>query len=292
MGTALAAAAGCEEQTPHNLRALSTKDLMAANATPKGTFGVGTYHIGLVADGTVVPEPMKALFASGRFNRVPVINGTNRDEFAWFQAMVELATGHVLTEEEYPHVVEPVLSVASDAALLGAVVPPEAIPDVLARYPVSAHPGPSGALAAIVGDCGLICNGNRRTTRIFERYVSEVYSYEFDVPDSPVSSPSVSFPYGSSHVQELQYLFPLFKGGGGVSRELRPPQQRLAKQMVHYWTNFAKRGTPNAETPQAPIWPVYDSEEDNVMALRVPEPTVLSAFGDTHNCDFWDPFAQ
>lgn len=74
MGTALAAAAGCEEQTPQNLRALPTRDLMAANATPKGTFGVGNYHIGLVADGTVVPEPMKALFERGRFNRVPVIN--------------------------------------------------------------------------------------------------------------------------------------------------------------------------------------------------------------------------
>ncbi|MET7508475.1 carboxylesterase family protein [Streptomyces albidoflavus] len=290
-GVALAKAAGCEKQTADALRALSTADLLAANRMPEGEFGVGRFHIGPVVDGEVLPEPMRDLFATGRFHRVPFVNGTNRDEFTWFQAMVELNTGHVLDAESYPRLLGPLLDVASAGQLLGTTVPPEAVPEILGRYPVDAYENASRAAAAAIGDCGIITAGGRRTTRAVRRHVPQVYAYEFDVPDAPVAWPPVSFSYGSGHVQEVQFLFPGFAGGGGVRHELNEPQKALARHMVAYWTTFARTGDPNGPgSSGSPRWPVYEAGADTVLSLRAPLPEVTTSFSRTHHCDFWDQF--
>ena len=39
----------------------------------------------------VLPETLRTAFATGNFNRVPIINGTNRDEWRLFVALSELA---------------------------------------------------------------------------------------------------------------------------------------------------------------------------------------------------------
>lgn len=288
-GVALATAAGCIEQNPANLRSIPTADLMAANAVPDGEFGVGPYHIGLVADGTVVPAPMRELFTSGRFHAVPVINGINRDEFAWFQAMVELATGQTITNEIYPAVVGPVLSVATEGQLLSMTIPPDAVPEIVRRYPAEAHPGAARALAAAVGDAGVIYEGGWRTTRLLKARIADVYAYEFDVPDAPAPWPEASFPYGSAHVQEVQFIFPLFHGADGTARPLSPAQQRLSEQMVAYWTAFARTGDPN-NSGDTPAWPRYDVDTDGFLLLSTPEPHVITPFAATHNIEFWGQF--
>ncbi|MDX6741680.1 carboxylesterase/lipase family protein [Actinocorallia sp. A-T 12471] len=292
VGVALATAAGCTDQTPENLRALTTKELLAANRMPDGEFGVGRFHLGPVVDGEVLPAPIGELFRSGRFHQVPFINGTNKDEFTWFQAMVELNTGMLIEDAAYPHLIGPLFEVASASQLLGTTVPPEAVPEILERYPLEKFENAARAAAAAVGDCGVITAGGRRTTRTVRRFVPRVYAYEFDVPDSPVAWPSVSFSYGSAHVQEVQFLFPGFAGGGGTRHELSGPQRVLAGHMVRYWTNFARYGDPNGEGGDAPYWPVYDAEADAVLSLTAPEPAVTSTFSATHHCDFWDGFYE
>ncbi|MET9255618.1 carboxylesterase family protein [Streptomyces sp. NPDC003717] len=294
VGTALAEAAGCADQTPAALRALPTAALLAANRMPDGEFGVGRFHIGPVVDGEVLPEPLRDLFRTGRFHRVPFVNGTNHDEFTWFQAMVELNTGLVIDADSYPKLLGPLLEVAAAGQLLGTTVPAEAVPEILARYPVEKYGNASRAVAAAIGDCGVITAGGRRTTRLIGRHVPHVYAYEFDVPDAPVAWPPVSFSYGSGHVQEVQFLFPGFAGGGGVRRDLDERQQTLARHMVAYWTNFAHSGDPNEgpATTDAPHWPRYDPEADALLSLRAPRPEVTTSFAQAHHCDFWDAFYE
>lgn len=287
-GIDLATAAGCTIQNPAALRSLTTAQLMEADDMGHQLLGAGKFHIGLVADGQVIPESMPDLFTSGRFNRVPVMNGVNRDEFAWFQAMLEVNTGLVVPEEAYAQALAGAFAALGPSPLLGCQINDDVVPDILERYPSSAHPSPARALAAAIGDCGFITAGGRQTARILRQFVSDVFVYEWDVPDSPVSWPGVSFPYGSGHTQEIQYLFPRFCGGGGVAHDLDDAQQRLAGQMVQYWTTFARRGNPNAESPVAPEWPVYDPEEDAIMSLSLPEPHVTKTFAADHHCDFWD----
>jgi para-nitrobenzyl esterase len=227
---------------------------------------------------------MRNLFSTGRFNQVPIINGTNRDEYTWFQAMAEIATGHVITAAEYP---------ARLTATFGAAVSPT----IQGLYPLDKFPSPSNALAAAVGDNAFVCNGARRSNRVVKRFVKDVFEYEFDVPSSPVPWPPVSFPYQSPHTVEIQYLFPLFHGGSGDIHQLNKSQQRLAAQMVQYWTTFAHTGSPNGERGRhgktdLPYWPRYDERVDSVLSLRLPEPVVVTGFGDRHNCDFWDSLFQ
>ena len=292
-GVALASAAGCKEQTPETLRALSTSDILAANAMPPGTFGIGQYTVGVMEDGVVVPGSLRQKFATGCFNQVPLLMGVNKDEFSWFQAMMEIATGQVISPEAYPQALARTLQAVGHIRLASLDLPTEALNDVLRRYPVDSHPSPSRTLAAAVGDAGMISAAGRRTARIMKKFVHEVYVYEFDVPNSPTPWPEVSFPYGSAHTSELQYLFPLFHGASGKAQPLAESQRQLAKQMVLYWTSFARRGTPNPDAPEAvgsPHWPVYNGQEDNVMLLSAPKPEMIGGWGERHHSDFWDSF--
>ena len=291
VGKALAAEAGCDHQTGENLRALTTRQIMDADGMATAPLCASRFQVGLMTDGEIISGPMGDLFTTGRFHRVPIVNGTNRDEFTWFLAMLELATKQVVTNDTYPDVFRDLFSLFAKHPLIGAEIPPSALPEILARYPVSDFSSPSSAAAAVLGDCGLISAGGRLTTRLLQRHAPVVYAYEWNVPDSPVAWPAASFPYGSGHTQELQYLFPRFAGGCGTPSELNAEQADLARQMVAYWTTFAHSGTPNDPSKDTPIWAPYKPETDNVMELRADGgPHMADGFGQWHHSDFWDRF--
>lgn len=293
-GIDFACAVGCEEQTSTTLRLISTKKIIAADALAEGTFGIGKFPFGLMEDGKVVPKSLREKFSSGQFNQVPIMIGVNRDEFSWFQAMMELRSGMTITAETYPSVLADTMDSLNKLHLNGVIVPPDAIHEIIQLYPAASYPSPSRALATAVGDAGIISTAGRRTTRILKQFVVDVYAYEFDVPDTPSAWPEVSFPYGSAHTLELQYIFPLFHGGSGKKQPLTEPQQQLARAMVNYWTTFSRHGTPNvvkdAELSSAPNWSVYKPCHDNVMLLCAPTPIMTDAWGSRHNSDFWDSF--
>lgn len=299
-GVALTTAAGCTEQTAESLRRTSTEDLMAADALEEGVFGIGKFPFGLMEDGKIVPGNLREIFSSGGFNRVPMIVGVNRDEFAWFQAMMELRSGRIVSAETYPETVASTIDLLNKLHLNGVTLPLHEIPHVLKMYPVEAYGNPSRALAAVVGDAGLISTAGRRTTRVLGEHIHEVYAYEFDVPDTPCPWPEVSFPYGSAHTLELPYIFPGFRGASGKHTPLSEPQQRLAREMVHYWTTFARHGTPNGvpdregsttEIGRLPKWEIYKAQKDNVMLFQAAEAIrTIEGWGQRHNSDYWDQF--
>jgi para-nitrobenzyl esterase len=278
VGEALAGAVGCADtRSASCLRSISTKDLLAATSQPAGKFGEGRFQSKLLLDGKIIPKPMEQIFSSGRFNRVPIINGTDYNEFNFFQAMIELAEGRVMRADDYAGLL---------ALHFGA-----AATRVAALYPLDRYPTPSDAISAAVGDSDITCSGGRRANRLVKSYVKDIYTYEFNVPDSPISWPTVSFPYQSAHTVELQYLFPLFHGGNGNVHELSEPQKRLAVQFVRYFAAFARTGNPNPGDG-APSWTVYDSDADNYMSIQTPSPIAKAGFGGQHHCDFWDEISS
>lgn len=290
-GVALALAAGCKEPTAINLRMMSTEAILAANAVPPGSFGVGEYTVGLMEDGVIVPQGLRERFNHGQFSRVPLLIGVNRDEFSWFQGMMELATNNPVSADMYPHALAMTLSAAAQLRISSAKISPEKMRSILQRYPLKIDSNPAKVLSAAVGDASIISTCGRRTTRVIRQFVSHVYAYEFDVPDSPVSWPEPSFPYDSGHAQELQFLFPGFCGGSGIPRTLNGAQQQLAKRMVEYWTTFARNGRPTiteGSTSTNLVWKAYDTEKDNIMLLCTPVPRMVDGWGQRHNSDFWD----
>ena len=133
--------------------------------------------------------------ATGQFNRVRLIAGTNRDENTWFQGNTELRTGHVQTADDYQKSIATTFGKNAEA--------------VLALYPVSSYPTPSNALAAVTGDRGFIC-GTRRSIQLLSGLGVTTFGYEFaTVP--PLRSATRCVLRCRAHGGN-PVLFPLFHG--------------------------------------------------------------------------------
>ena len=265
-GVDFAASVGCVSQTAHCLRMTSVNALIGAEP------GL----VNPVVDGVVLTQPPGAAFASGQFNRVPVITGTNHDEYRLFVAIAYDYAGQSLTDSQYPTVIGDVFCQASPLAAA-----------VLVSYPLSNYPGPAApqALAAWFTDLSFSCPA-RNAAQSLSSYVP-TYAYEFNDENAPLSFglPPASFPLGSYHAAEIQYLVNIF----GAPAPFTSDQQRLSDTMIAYWAQFAATGNPNVRT--APNWRPFNAQTDRVLSLIPPTPTVKSDFDVDHQCSsLWNTF--
>jgi para-nitrobenzyl esterase len=257
-GVAFAAAVGCGDGSAACLRGLPVATLLAHQATN----GYAP-HI----DGRVLTRSIGPALDSGAFDRVPLIMGSNHDEWRLFVAQAEAASGRPVPADGY------------DAALATTLPGPAAGRLATANYPLAAYGGNASiALGAAGTDVFLACKTST-AVRSASRFVP-TYQYEFADEQAPPVMPGISFPMGASHAAELQYLFANF----GLS-PLSPAQQTLSATMVEYWTRFAKTGDPNAGS--APAWPRYTSASDRFLSLAPPAPTVATGFAAEHKCSLW-----
>ena len=118
-----------------------------------------------------------------------------------------------------------------------------------------------------------------------------LYAFQFDDHTVPMYMPPVSFPYGSAHTSEMQFLFPNFHGGRGEVRQLSAQEQQLSAQMLGYWTAFATKGDPNGAA--RPVWPKYN-DTAQFLSLRPGGPVAFPGadYATQHHCGFWDTIAQ
>lgn len=264
MGLGRAAAMGCTDQTATCLRSLSVEQILAHQDAGE----VGWLP---VVDGAVLPKTMKEAFHKGEFHRVPVMQGTTRDEYSLFTALSFELAGNPVTAENY----------VASIAQLG--IPAEAAPLVAAFYPLAAHTSPAAALTAVGTDALFACN-SLSAIKTLSRFVP-TYGYEFNDPNAPQNIlPPASFPYGAYHSAELQYLF----GTGGQPHGvlLNRDQKKLSTAMVRYWTSFAKFGNPNLAG--APLWVRYGNNFELMKSLAPARPDTINNFAAVHQCDFWE----
>ncbi len=272
VGADFATKVGCGDGTTQCLRATSAAALI--HAEPSIVYPV--------VDGTVLTQPPGAAFFSGQFNHVPVISGSNHDEYRLFVALNFDYAGHPLQDADYP---------AATAALLGLPLADPLVQLILALYPLSNYPPPPGvqsaplALSAWVTDAAFSCPA-RNADQLLSQYVP-TYTYEFNDENAPLSFGLVpaSFPLGAYHAAEIQYLFNIF----GLPAPFTSDQQQLSDTMIGYWTQFAKTGNPNATG--APAWSPYSALTDQFQSLVPPTPTAESTFNTDHKCSlFWNTF--
>jgi para-nitrobenzyl esterase len=247
-----------------------------------------------IVDGKLLTQPLATSFARGMFNRVPVINGTNRNEYNLFVALYYDANpdvGPLTTEEEYE---------AAVAALIGYPVDSAAVTSVVNEYSLTDttdYPTPDEALGAVGTDAGFAC-GALYTDQLLSMFVP-TYAYEFNDPDPPnllgVTFP-VGFPdgLGAVHASELIYLFDPLGGlspGVGSIPPFTAGQQTLSSAMIAYWTGFA---TASKRQLPAVMWSPYTAASGDMESLLPPTPVPESGsdFSTEHNCDFWTAFAR
>ena len=248
-GEAFAASIGCSSQTAQCLRSKSVKKVIE---------NWGIFDSSANIDGKVLPQSPDTAFAAGQFNHVPLINGTNHDEWRFFTDPI--------TADQYPSAVE-------------SMVGPDLAPLVLAEYPLNKFDSPSLAVGAIGTDSIFACPA-RAVDQVLSTQVP-TFAYEFNDTNAPeVFLPPTSFPYGSAHGSELLYLFDLTWPG-----ELDEQQQELSDRMISYWTQFAKVGEPNRSG--LPLWRAYDASTDEFLSFVPPSPMPEFEFAADHKCDFW-----
>lgn len=262
VGDALAAQIGCPDQSTACLRALPATTLVAA--TPSEEIPA--------VDGVVLPKAPFEAFHSGRFNHVPVIDGSNHDEFRLFTAEeFDLSSAGPLTEQEYPLVL---------AFIFGGREP-----EVAAEYPLSEYPSPDLAFSALMTDWVFSCQ-TRDTNDALTQW-TPTYAYEFSDEKAPeFLLPPVSFPYGATHASELQFLWDEFTHKHMVQLSVR--EHHLAGLMVGYWTLFTATGNPNGNF--LPTWPTYVASQDNLLQFASGPLKLIFKFRHFHRCGFWKTF--
>jgi para-nitrobenzyl esterase len=267
-GATLASSVGCPP-APDQLACLRSKParqvIEALRPDPTFLFGQGAQW-GPVADGVTVPAHADALLASGRFHRVPVVVGANRDEGRLFVGLHQLELGAPLTPAEWAPAVD---------AYFGPTVGAE----VRAEYPLSAYPDAGAALGQAIGDAVLACPAVR-TAAVLRRWVP-VHEYEFDHAPDPFVLPTPGIDLGAFHSAELPYVFqgPV-QSSGNIA--FTPAERHLAATVSGAWARFAATGDPSGG---GLAWPRLASATGAYLVLDTQTRVATDMKGGP--CRFW-----
>jgi para-nitrobenzyl esterase len=274
-GVTLAGKVGCtqgtQEQIAACLRAVPVSELLSNQATETGA----------IIDGKLLTEPPADAIASGDFNHVPILNGTNHDEFRLVIAFDFDLAGAPLQASGYQAAVD-----SLGSFLPGTGYPTGDVPAIIQQYPLSAYPSPDLAAAQVITDGTISCPAFEMD-KLLSALVP-VWAYQFSDENAPsIVAPPVSFPYGAAHFSELQYLFDMSALTIPGTPALTPQQLGLATRMKRYWTAFATNGDPNS-VGDVPRWRPFDQIGRYPMqSLEEPIPQADFQFAQEHQCDFW-----
>jgi para-nitrobenzyl esterase len=243
-------------------------------------------------DGEVLPSSIGEIFASGRNNKVPVINGSNHDENRLFIAIGELVARSTAKPPNFDPADHQFLMTAdtyrNDAERTADESGVSAADLTGKYYPLSAFGSdpalqPSLAAAAAGTDATFSCNGANVSGRVAAQG-APVWMYEFRDRTAPAILGTfggkyvLSLPMGAAHASELPYLFNFADLGNDNHRALQ-------RTMSIYWVNFARTGNPNGSG--VPAWAPYKA--GSVQALDIPATggvrgVPLAAFLSDHQC--------
>ena len=271
-GTAFAKSLGCSVATVACMRSLSAGALVTAATINPSRLPLS---FSPNVDGVVLPQAVKDALISGKYNHVPVLEGTNLNEDSIFLLAQIGATGVAVP-----------LTTAQYTATLQAVFGGNAA-QVLARYPVTSAVSPDQAFVNVITDARFACPAQTADTLFSAGTLT--YAYEFSDPNPfellqlPVTPPDFSL--GDAHATELTYVF---QGKlGGVTIPLTRAQLRLSNQIIRYWTTFAAFGTPSSF--RTPFWPLNRARSDLFQSLTSAGdgPHPIANFSSEHQCSFW-----
>jgi para-nitrobenzyl esterase len=260
-GEAFATRAGCADQSAACLRSLPVSTILKDQDSG--------YQPDI--DGLVLTRSLASAFATGKFNRVAVIDGTNLDERRLFVAIYQLI-GEPVTAQNYQAMVSSILHLSASTAAA-----------VVGQYPLSSYSSPAIAFSTLWTDESFSCPA-LTVDESLSKYVS-TYSYEFADENAPERyEPAVDFSYGASHDSEVQYLFD--QSNTPLPGVLGPSQELLAASMRQDWASFAKHGAPSSASGAA--WPRFTAAHQHTLVLAPPAATAETDFGAAHHCSFWE----
>jgi para-nitrobenzyl esterase len=199
----------------------------------------------VVVDGYLLREDMTTTYRQHRQNDVPILIGWNADEGK--DLAPEILATNAFTTANHRKLIRRLLGHEPSAA-------------VLATYPGNTNAQAEAAINQLTTDWW----GWRmwRWAKLqAQAGSSKPYLYYF--VHSP-AEPATPCGYGckAGHGAEIRFVF------DHLDQERRAwtrDDRRLARDMVGYWTNFARTGNPNG--PGLAPWPAFDGADSSVFRL-------------------------
>ncbi|XP_044126175.1 fatty acyl-CoA hydrolase precursor, medium chain-like [Bufo gargarizans] len=222
------------------------------------TLGMEAFLVSV--DGVFLPKPVKEMMANKEGNKVPFVIGVNSQEYGW--ALLQLFGITGLTEGMTR---ETMIQKVQDAI---PGLSPDAISLIVDEY-IGGTNDPliiRDRFLDMCGDYKFVINAIK-----FANYYRDLglpgYFYEFQHPPSHKARERPSF-VKCDHGDEIFFVF-----GGAFLRNdtffagpATPEEKVLTREVMKYWTNFARTGNPNS--PDLPTWRQYGTEE-NYMGINL-----------------------
>lgn len=216
--------------TVQELQAIPMEELLAAISRRDGRT---TPNFGPVTDGSYLPQDMFSPESAPSAHGVPIIVGSNRDEYSLYERS-NPKFGQ-MTEAELEQALRPSLG--------------DKYEEVVAAYSESrGTDNPWDLMIAIRSS-----RFHRGTVRLAEVHsrVAPVYFYSFDFP--------VTERLGAAHGAEIAFVF----NNASENPAAREGTTAVETAMSEAWIAFARSGNPNH--PALPHWPTYDTESRAAM---------------------------
>lgn len=280
-GNGLAQKLGCAPGSSQMacLRSKSTDEVF--NAAPSIDFNDPKSLLALSpwVDGVILPAAPKDLVKKGKFNRVPMMVGSTKDEGRLFIALAyDLNRGAPLTESEYQALVAGVAGSTSLASV------------ITLDYASKRLGSPNLAASALMTDAMFAC-GTQMSARSLSAHVP-TYAYEFQEDQVPPLVADPFMDWGAYHASELPFLFQSRIATTPPSPDpndvASPAQWVLSNRMAQYWGRFASTGNPNGGGQQN--WPRFNSvtmATQQLAASRL-STNYLGGIYSKHQCLLWD----
>ena len=229
-----------ENETAGYLRSKKAEDIIRAETAEKMTAG---FHPAFI-DGVVMPDSWLNVIASGRYNRVPVIIGSNEYELKPFQpllgAVIPTSSGHRWSD----------LYAVLDGRLK--------LDDVLAGqfdrdlYEACGYYGSRYWKASSVDS----------VARQLKTQQDNVWVYFFKWGGVGSGPTPYDFIIGAGHATEIPFFFGWSRDtfGYAFTEQNKVGRQALQKAMMSYAAQFIRTGDPDAGGGDLPRWETWSNE--------------------------------
>jgi len=226
---------------------------------------------GPAIDGTIVgllDLPLK-LIKEGKFNRVPVVVGTNENEGNIFIPLIP----YIVNNTEFP-----LDRPKTRLALLHFFN--STLSDELLDLYQNAGPTWESCLAFLMRDWAYACPSRRLAAELSKSVATYLYHFTYIAPGW-----QDQWLLGDYHGSELEFVFN--NAWPPPERVFSPQDKFVVGALTAYWDNMAfSLGSPN--TPGAiPLqWPRYNPVDESILNVRLP--FVIDKHYLFNRCTFWD----
>jgi len=195
------------------------------------------------------------LIQSGKFNKVPVILGTNQDEGSIFLfLMVAIIPG-----VDFP------ITQAGATTLLNYFFNDTTTQEILELY--DTEPTWEYVADTVLRDYFFACSARRVARALSDIQHVPAYLYHFTFNPGWIDIDIL----GQYHSSEIEFVFD--NPWPPIVHEFSANGRKLADAIGIYWDNLGRYGTPNGNLslPNGlPLWTVYDSMDQPIIRLDIP----------------------